>query len=166
MIKKVILLTIVASMFFSACQTCTKTGSEKKQDSVSVDNQNDNVATDISFEVIKNYFVNNSVEKLDNPKIETEDKFNEIFGMAPLIGDDGAPTEIDFSKQFVIAVVLAETEMLTTVDAVSLQKNDKNEIVFTYKVVVGEKQTYISRPYIAIVVDKSEKGKIILNEIN
>ncbi|PHS07053.1 MAG: hypothetical protein COA88_09510 [Kordia sp.] len=123
------------------------------------------VSIDIPFVVAKNYFVNNSIKQLDNPKIETEKKFNKIFGMATTMGKNGKPTKIDFSKQYVIAVLKPDTDSSTTIEPESLQKNAKGEIVFTYKYKTGEKQTYTTLPNIAIIVDKSENGGILINEV-
>ncbi len=129
-------------------------------DMVSQDNKN------IPFTMAKNYFVHNTVTKIDNPKMETAEKFSEIFGMATTMGITGKPTEIDFSKQFVIAVILPETDLSTTIYPISLLKNTKNEIILHYKSVVGEKQSFTTRPNLILIVDKIENGRIILHEIN
>ena len=143
--KRIIALAAVMSLLFVACQNNSK--------------------TDIVFCVAKNYFVKNTVEKLDNPKIETADKFHEIFGMATTMGQDGKPTEIDFTKQYVIAVLLPETDLLTTVEPVSLQRDKAGEITLTYKSVVGHKQSFTTKPNFVIIVDKVEYGNITLKEI-
>lgn len=121
--------------------------------------------TNIAFTIAKNYFVNNTVTKLDNPKIETAEKFNEIFGMATTMGAAGKPTKIDFSKQYVIAIILPETDFATNIYPISLLKNTKNEITLNYKYVIGEKQSFTTRPNFIIIVDKRENGMITLNEI-
>lgn len=122
--------------------------------------------TDIPFVIAKNYFVNNSIKQLENSKIETEKKFNEIFGMATTTGEHGKPTRIDFTDQYVIAVLKPETDINSVIKPESLQKNEKGEIVFTYKYQTGDKQTYTILPFIAIIVDKSENGRILINEVN
>jgi hypothetical protein len=85
--------------------------------------------------------------------------------MATTMGKDGKPTEIDFAKQYVIAVILPETDLMTTVEPVSLQKNETGEITLTYKSVVGQKQTFTTMPNFAIIVDKTETGNITLKKI-
>ncbi|MGE5365153.1 MAG: hypothetical protein ACM3SM_13570, partial [Bacteroidota bacterium] len=65
----------------------------------------------------------------------------------------------------VIAVILPETDYTTTIEPVSLQKNGNGEITFTYKSIVGQKQTYTIRPNIAIIVDRTENGNIFLKGI-
>jgi len=118
--------------------------------------------SNINFTVLKNYFVKNTVTNLVNPKIETAEKFNEIFGMATTMGENGKPTQVDISKQYIIAVVLPVTEFATSLQIIRLQKNAQNQIKLTYKSIVGKKQSFSIRPFIAIAVDKSESGIIKL----
>ena len=127
--------------------------------------QNETKKTNISFTLAKNYFVKNNVKKLDNPKIATAEKFNEIFGMATTMGKDSKPTEIDFSKQYVIAVILPETDLSTNINPISLLKNTENEITLNYKSVVGKKQSFTTLPNFAIIIDKKETGNVTLKEI-
>jgi hypothetical protein len=163
--RKIIALATVIILLCTACQNNSKNGNSKNQNPASVETQQKTEITDIAFSVAKNYFVKNTVEKLDNPKIETAEKFNEIFGMATTMGNNGKPTEIDFSKQYVIAVLLPETDLMTTVQPVSLQKNETGKITLTYQSVVGKKQSFTTKPNFVIIVDKAETGNIILKEI-
>lgn len=71
-----------------------------------------NEASDkVAFEVAKNYFFKNDQEIPASPKITTAEEFGKLFGMATTIGEDGKPTEIDFTKQFVLAIVLPVTNV-------------------------------------------------------
>ncbi len=154
-------------VFLSACQPTTppqNSASPTAEDNVEAGATN-NTATakeDISFAIAKNYFVKHSMSPLDNPKIETAEQFQSIFGAATTMGEAGKPTDIDFSKQYVIAVVLPETNLNTTIEAVRLQKNEHNEIDFYYHIQKGEPQTYTIKPALAIVVDKKADGKVNL----
>lgn len=165
MLRKTAILAFVISSLFTACQVKLKTDKGSDKNLVPVDSVNNVAMTDISYSVMKNYFVNNTVTKLDNPKIETNEKFNEIFGMAALMGKDGTPTTIDFTKQYVLAVLHAETDSSTTIEPIALQKNPKNEIVLSYKTVVGQNQSYKTRPFFGIIVDKVENGNVLLKDI-
>ena len=164
MTKRIVKLATVASLFLIACQNNPKTNNGENKNTLAVEAQNEAKMTAISFTLAKNYFVNNTVEKLDNPKIETAETFNEIFGMATKMGKDGKPTEIDFKKKYVIAVILPETDLMTSIYPISLQKDEKGKITLTYKTVLGEKQSYRIRPSFAIIVDKTENGSIELKE--
>ncbi len=165
MIKQFLTIATVTSLILTSCQNNKKNNIENKQNSNEIEVKKDLKMLDIPFVMTKNYFVKNDVENIDNPKIETTEKFNAIFGIATTIGKDGKPTEIDFSKQYIIAVIKPETNLSTTLEPRTLQRNEKGEIILTYKYVTGEKQSYSTRPNFAIIVDKSENGDILLNEI-
>lgn len=165
MTKKTVTLVTVLSLLLIACQSNPKANKAENNNTLRIENQSDAKITDISFTLVKNYFVKNTVEKLDNPKIETAEKFNEIFGMATTMGKDVKPTEIDFKKQNVIAVILPETDLSTNINPISLMKNTKNEITLNYKSVVGQRQSFTTRPNFAIIIDKKENGNVTLNEI-
>jgi hypothetical protein len=156
---KTLTFVIIIGVLLTSCKVFQKNDSTASQD------QGKTQATNIAFTVAKNYFVNNTVTKLDNQKIETGEKFNKIFGMATTMGKDGKPTEIDFSKQYVIAVILPETDLLTNITPISLLKNNKNEITLNYKSVIGQKQSFTTIPNFAIIIDKKENGNVTLKEI-
>lgn len=164
MTKKIVVLAMVTSILISACQINPKKGNEANKKTVAMEIEDKARMTNIPFTVAKNYFVKNTVKKLDNPKIKTVSKFNEVFGMATTMGNDGKPTEIDFQKKYVIAVVLPETDLMTTINPVSLQKNGSGKIILIYRKTVGQKQTYTISPNFIIIVDKSENGSIELRE--
>jgi hypothetical protein len=151
---RVFMLALAAALFFAACKTA-ETGRENKK-----------VMETIAYTVAKNYFVKNTVDKFDSPKIETAEQFEAVFGMATTMGPDGMPTYIDFAKQFVIAIIFPPTDFSTKIEAISLEKNAANELVFSYKVEKGKaKQSYMIRPMLAIVVDKSAIAKVVLKKI-
>lgn len=120
----------------------------------------------IEFATLKNYFVNNNAPQFDDPKIETEQEFNDFFGMATTMSEEGKPTKIDFSKKFVITIILPETEIETRVEPKKLIKDKSGNLTLLYKVTKGEKQSYVQIPFIAIQVDNKEKGNVFLKEIN
>ena len=151
---RVIIFALAASLFFAACKTSDKASTENKKGMEKV-----------AYTIAKNYFIKNTVDKLGSPKIETAADFEANFGMATTMGADGMPTFIDFAKQFVIAVVLPSTDFPTKIEAISLEKNGANELIFSYKVETGkEKQSYTMRPMLAIIVDKSASGKVVLKQ--
>lgn len=155
-------IATLTSVLFSACQSNTTSQMDQAKNSIAT--QDENKLSNINFTVLKNYFVKNTVIKLDNPKIESAEKFNQIFGMATTMGKDGKPSDVDFSKQYIIAVIMSETKFATSLQIISLRKNSQNQIKFNYKLAIGQKQSFSSRPFIAIAVDKSESGIIILEE--
>lgn len=120
----------------------------------------------IPFQIAKRYFVKNNYQpnSLRNPKIQTQEQFREIFGMATVMGKDGQPTIIDFNTQYVIAIIKNETSFATTIRPISLVKNSKGIIEFNVEVHEGSSQTYSIVPSLLIIVDKQYQGKVIVKE--
>jgi hypothetical protein len=120
----------------------------------------------IPYSEAKNYFVNNTFtsEQITNHYITNQSDFEVIFGMGRTMGENGKPTEIDFSKQFVIAVVGKVTDKATLFSVASFKNKGKN-IILRYKIIEGEKLTYQSQPFIILVVDSKYKGELIVEKI-
>ncbi|MET3034782.1 hypothetical protein ABXT08_01650 [Chryseobacterium sp. NRRL B-14859] len=68
-------------------------------------------ATTVPYTEAKNYFVKNTFKSntVTVKKIISQQEFDEIFGAAATMGKDGQPTLIDFSKDYVIALIGTET---------------------------------------------------------
>lgn len=121
----------------------------------------------VPFEVANGYFVKNDVDPsiLKNGKISTESEFSSIFGAATVMGPNGKPTVIDFSKQYVVAIIGQETDSATTITPVGLEKaNDK--LTFIYDYTVGDKQSFTMKPVLIIVVDSDNKEDLVLVKRN
>ncbi len=125
----------------------------------------DNELKNIDFKIAKNYFVNNTIDSISNPLIETQSTFDSIFGMATVMGEDGKPTAIDFSKQVVIAVMVPETEFITSIIPSRISKNKEDKIIFSYIIEQGQKTTYTMVPSCILIISKDDKGEVILNEV-
>lgn len=115
--------------------------------------KNDTGEKAVAYIVANHYFVNNGIDRPIQEKIDNAETFNRLFGMAAVMGKNGEPTKIDFSKQFVIAVSDGVTNQLTNYEPVSLVK-ETGHISFTYKIVKGKHTDYAIRPLLLIVVDK------------
>jgi hypothetical protein len=119
--------------------------------------------SDIPFIQAKNYFVKNSYKSMEikQSKILSQKEFDEIFGMACLMGNEGKPTPVDFNKQFVIIVVNKETNNSTELVPISLKKEKKNKLVFDYQIKTGKDQSFVSQACLIIIVDKKYKNYTI-----
>ena len=93
----------------------------------------------------KNYFFKNDQVIPEYPKITTEEEFNKLFGMATTMGENGKPTAIDFTKQFVLAIVLPETDFATEINPVKVEEKG-DSLLYTYEVKTGEKQSFSIQP--------------------
>lgn len=162
---RTIVLAIGVAAALASCQSTKKVDNAANATAIAEASQKGTQMTDVAFSVAKNYFVKNNATKLRNPKIETAEVFNSLFGIAATMGKEGKPTAIDFTRQMVIAVVLPETDRETALEPVSLQKNGQGEMTLTYKMVVGPPQSYTIIPSLIVIADKSEKGNVTLKAI-
>ena len=125
--------------------------------------EHNNAAEEVAFEVAKNYFFKNDQTIPTSPKITTEEEFNKLFGMATTMGENGKPTEIDFTKQFVLVIVLPVTDIATEITPVKLEAKG-DSMFYNYDVKTGEKQSFSIQPVSIIILDrKYESKEIILN---
>ena len=127
-----------------------------------VENNEEN--NEIVFEAAKNYFYNHNVG-LPSPKITTEKEFRKYFGMATTMSTDGKPTAIDFSKQFVLDIVLPASEWLMEITPVKVMAKG-DTLLYYYQVKVGQKQSFQSQPISIIIIDKEneKQGVVLVNE--
>jgi len=111
-------------------------------------------SNDIKYSEAKNYYFRNDAVAPSSPKITSQEQFDELFGAAPVMGTDGEPTQIDFTKQFVIATILPETDCPTEIIPRTL-KTSGDSLIFTYKANRREKSTFTMRPIYLLIVDKN-----------
>ncbi len=120
---------------------------------------------EVPYTLAKNYFVKNSYpdKNLHMLKITAEDKFNEIFGMATLMGENGKPTPIDFSKSFVIVLIDDTSNVSAGISVKSLVKKD-NGLKLTYDLERKEKPSSAYFRYCTIlIVDKKYEAPVSAN---
>ena len=158
--KTFILMTVLAA----ALTSCT---SNQKQTAATVTESN-NENSGIAFEVAKNYFFKTGVPRPTGDglaqgaiKIMTAEEFGKLFGMATTMGNDGKPTEIDFTKQFVLAIVLPVTNLATEITPDRLEEKG-DTLFYFYNAKEGEAQSYSTQPISLIILDKKYANKTIV----
>ncbi len=119
----------------------------------------------IPYEVAHNYFFHNDATIPSNPLCTTLEEFGKLYGVAAVMGKGGMPTRIDFSRQFVIGIVLPETNNETTIIPGKLTRNG-DTMTMEYSVKIGEKGlSYTTQPMMLLVVDKKyEADKCVLRK--
>ena len=115
---------------------------------------------DVPYTVLDHYFFKNGQDVPGNPKIDTEEAFATLFGMATVMGESGKPTPVDFDKEFVIAVVKPVTEDETELDPEALRM-ENGELVFTYDETVGERQSWTMRPVLLVKVSREYETETV-----
>ena len=109
---------------------------------------------------VNNYF-NNGTHKL---VIHNQQDFDAVFGAGAVMGHNGQPTKINFSRQFVIAVILPETNRQTTIETAML-KRVGDRLYFSYIIEEGHATSYTMRPFTAVVVDRNEPSDIVFQRV-
>lgn len=117
----------------------------------------------VSYTTADHYFVKNDAANVTSAIFDNDSTFHSVFGMAAVMGEGGQPTSIDFNKQFVIGVVLPETDQPTEITPTKLVK-EGDKLQLTYKVERGEKATSTMVPCLVLVVDNKDKGTLELKE--
>lgn len=123
--------------------------------------ENNVESREVFFEVANNYFFKKDCILPTNPKITTEENFSKLFGMATTMGKNGKPTPIDFSKQFVLAIVLPVTDFATEINPVKVEEKG-DSLLYSYEVKTGEKQSYSIQPVSIIILDKKYENKEVV----
>ena len=113
--------------------------------------------SEVSYTVAQNYFIKNGAVIPENHKITDQETFNQIFGMATTMGENGKPTEIDFDKSFVIAVETGPVQKETKIIPEYLINHYDGQLVFHYTIKQGDDMSYTIRPVLIIIVDKSQE---------
>ena len=114
---------------------------------------NDN-AMPIPYTTLENYFVRNDVDCSKEQRLTFYNKqdFEGYFGMAAYMG--GRPTEINWNKQYVVALVLPETNRETSIEPVNVKVGDNQYLVFSYHIKKGDKMSHKIVPFTAVAIDK------------
>lgn len=108
----------------------------------------------VDYKEAHNYFLNQVQERAVGSKITTQKDFDRCFGMAAFMGKGGNPTTINFKKEFVIPIILDETDKDTGILDVSLEGNER-ELKLTYRVKEGEQQSFFMQPIKLLIVDNA-----------
>lgn len=114
---------------------------------------------------LNNYYVRNDFsDGTHRLVIHNQQDFDRVFGAAAVMGTKGHPTNIDWNHQFVIAIILPETNYQTLVENVMLNRyNDR--LIYSYLVNRGHKTSYIIRPFAAVVVDRNEPSDVTFQQV-
>ena len=152
---KKILFAFAAMIFLAACGN--------KQAVVPA--EGDEASNEVAFEVGKNYFFKNDQKFPTSSKITTAEEFGKLFGMATTMGENGKPTPIDFTKQFVLAIVLPVTNLATEITPGRLDEKG-DTLFYFYDAKAGEAQSYSTQPISLIILDKkyADKQIVMVNE--
>ena len=122
-----------------------------------------NVEKNIPYQIAKNYFVKNNYanQPLHAKLVSTQKAFQEIIGGARIAAENGQPTPIKFESQSVIAIIGESLSEESTIVVQKLSKTGKTINVHCLEK-KGEKQTFVSRNMLLLVIDKTNVKKLQL----
>ena len=118
----------------------------------------DKTATRIHYTTLDNYYVRNDVDcsKLQRLVLDNKRDFEGFFGEAAYMG--GLPTEVNWKTQYVLAVILPETNRATSVSPVTV-KQDGLRVVLSYAVKRGDRMSHTMVPFTAVAIDKPARDE-------
>jgi len=107
----------------------------------------------VPYKEAERYFLRNDADPRKAPvQIESRAEFERWFGMAAVMG--GQPTPVDFGRQFVIAVVLPETNRSTEIHPGSLtDAGETLQLEYTVST-APEENSWTQVPVSLLVVDR------------
>lgn len=146
--KHLTIALVMGTLLLLVCNSCSF------MDKMYAAQKIDQVATPISFTTLENYFVRNDVDCSKQQRLIINNKadFEKYFGMAAHMG--GMPTEVNWNKQFVVALVMPETKRATSIYPVAVKVTDNNVLVFSYQVKKGDNMSHSMVPFTAVAIDK------------
>lgn len=113
----------------------------------------------VPYKKVSNYFVRNDVEdsELIAIKIASKREFENFFGGAATM--QSRPETIDFSKQYLVAIIGKVTDTATEFEIESALLKD-GMLTVVYRQMFGEKQTYTIRPFTLLSIDLQYDGAL------
>lgn len=119
----------------------------------------------IDYQLLSHFFVKNNAKlPVKNNRIDTQKKFDSLFGAASVMGKEGQATTVDFNREFIVPIILQETNKPTTIEIKGVAMGAMGTIIVHYKVTTGNPVSYTLRPFAAIRLDKKYRNKIILQQ--
>lgn len=109
---------------------------------------------DIAFTEAHNYFCRNDRSLPRMQKITSEAQLLDNFGQAAFMGKDGEVTQVDFNKDFVIALTEPVTQTETSIMPEKLSETAEGKLQLDVKVNRGKKLSYSMQPCYLMIVPK------------
>lgn len=159
---KLLLLPVFAAVLLVSCSPGSRNTAGPAPSTSGLEQS---AGKEIPYTLARNYFLNNTFQAGDlaSPVIRSQAEFEEYFGTARTMGPEGKPTPVDFSTQYVIAVIGAETSYKTTLSVRRLSK-ENDRIILRYQITRGEKMSAVIQPVLLLVISREYTGDVVLKE--
>ncbi|MFZ4262497.1 hypothetical protein ACFRAE_10650 [Sphingobacterium sp. HJSM2_6] len=113
------------------------------------------IISTIEYDVVKNYYVKNTVSDEYNGihKIKDQTHFESLFAAAASMGEGGKPTEIDFDKHFVLAIIQPETNKEEKDLKININYQ-KDKVIIKLELIEGKELSHTYRPNTILILNK------------
>lgn len=135
--KHLTVICATVALFFTSCATVQKYEGKT-----------------VKFKEANRYFFRNDATVPSNPICTTQGEFDKLYGAGAVMGKDGLPTTIDFSKQFAIGIVLPVTSDDTEIIPEKLLSNGDTLTLHYSTKISAHNMSWQMRPMSLIIVDK------------
>ncbi len=136
--RKLLLLTAIVTLILTGCK-----GRQQER---------------VEYANASGYFVRNDIaDGTIIEKITSKEQLDGYFGIGATMSV--RPTVLDFTKEYAIAVILPLTENSSAINIDSLLRSN-GKVNLYYSVQTGSPQTYTSRPFTLLVIDRKYDGEL------
>ena len=185
--KKIIIPIAMVSLFMIGCKSNTdtveidkdsteyseekreddQTNAEKQKNEEELFEEQVQSAPALPYKQARGYIVKKNYEVPASQYIKLESKadFDKVFIKASTIGWKGETTNIDWNKQYVIAVLQPAVEQFVSIAPTYATKQGE-EIYIRYAELEGEEMTREYHPSMLLLVDKEYNGNINIKKRN
>lgn len=149
--KKFLMLSIVA--IFLGCSQNNK----QSTDQHASENKISSTSKILKYEIGANYFVKNTFNSnlIDKSYIDSKEVFENVFGVARTMSAESMPTDIDFTTDFVIPIILDQTNIGSKISVDSIRLIG-NLLSVNYTVTEVEPISYVIQPSEVIILKKKD----------
>ncbi len=148
--KNFIILSLITILFSSSCWS-QKLNKEQGQKNV-------------DYQIAERYFIKNTVPNGNFIyKLTSQDEFDNYFGAATVMGKNGKPTDIDFSKSFVVAIISESSTNEISLKTNSLSINKREKLVLNYTKETNEINSSMTmRVPLLLIVSKKHDHELLV----
>jgi hypothetical protein len=140
---------------------------QKNSDDVDDEHAEVHVPIPVSYHKVEYCFLKKGKELPADSKIDTQEQFDDLFGVAAVMGHSKRFTPVDFDNYFVIAVALPPTSQDVEIEDQRLMDNGQT-LTFEYSVDRDDEyRTYVTQPLLLIAVNRRhERENVVICEVD
>ena len=159
--KLTLFLVTGAVLTLLACCTGQRNGGEIGDEHAEV-----HAPIPVSYHKVEYRFLKKGKELPADPKIDSQEQFDDLFGVAAVMGHPARFAPVDFDNYFVIAVALPPTSQDVELEDQRLM-DDGETLTLEYSVDRDDEfRTYVTQPLLLIAVNRRhERDNVVICEV-